>query len=221
MNYLKKTYIILSILLINSPIFSQRLKDNETYYPAYVAQYDFLNENNAIWAIKTITGWGVGYDWTNPLQSVNMFYSSDTLVIQAYHNVLSIVANGGIEIDTVSLPDDWICEGNVLIYELFAILDYGDHIDTVPGYPDTITCSNSAISEQLNEDMSEIYPNPSSNLVTINNARDKVISMYSLSGILIYRFVSENKLAQIDVSELKPGLYIIIVGKTIHRIEVH
>ncbi len=221
MKYYKEIFIISSIILLNNSIFSQSLKDNETYYPAYVAQYDFLNENNDNWAIKTMTGWGVGYDWTNPLQSVNMFYCSDTLVIKAYHKVLSIMANGGIEIDTVSLPDDWICESNVLIYELYAILDDGNHIDTVPGYPDTLTCSNSVIQEISDVNISEVYPNPSSNLVNINNAKDKVIRMFSVTGVLIHKFIALNEKVQIDVSKLKPGLYIIIIDKVVHRIEVH
>jgi hypothetical protein len=220
---MRKLIFHCSFILINSLVFSQKLRDAHSYiYPANVAYYEFQQNNSEYWDLFIVSVWGSGTGpGSNPLESVNISYSFDTLVIQAYHNVLSIMTQGGGEYDTISLPPDWQCNNSSVIYEIYAILDYGDHIDTVPGYPDTLLCQSSGLSESLVTEKSMIFPNPASEHLTIDNAKGKRIRMHSMSGRLIHNFIAANELTSIDVSKLKPGLYIVFVDNTPHKLAVH
>ena len=223
MSNFKKIVFICSFILINNSVFSQHVKDSSTFmYPASVAYYEFQLNNSEHWDLFVVSEWGSGTGpGSNPLESVNMFYSFDTLVIQAYHEVLSIMAQGGGEYDTISLPPDWLCNNSSVIYEIYAILDYGDHVDTVLGYPDTLLCQSSGLFESLSLEKYMIYPNPASQHLTIDNAKGKRIRMYSMSGRLTHYFVAKNELTSIDVSKLKTGLYIVFVDNVPHKIAVH
>ncbi len=222
MKYLIKTIIFCSFILINSFGFSQTLKNTSSYmYPASVGHYEFQQNSSEYWDLFVVSEWGSGTgSGSNPQESVNISCSFDTLFIMAYHKVLSIMAQGGGEYDTISLPSDWQCNNSVVVYEIYAILDYGDHVDTVPGYPDTLLCQSSGEYETMDIEKSMIYPNPASDYLTIDNAKGKRICMYSVSGRLICNFIAKNELTSIDVSKLTIGLYLVYVDDVPHKVVV-
>lgn len=57
--------------------------------------------------------------------------------------------------------------------------------------------------------LAEVYPNPATGLLTINNEVTTEISLYSIAGALIMRREAAEKNCQLDVSSLPRGVYVL------------
>ena len=59
----------------------------------------------------------------------------------------------------------------------------------------------------------EVYPNPSSDLITIELLSEETIEIYDITGILV--LTSSRK--QVNIQHLKAGIYLIKKGKQASR----
>lgn len=81
-------------------------------------------------------------------------------------------------------------------------------------------CTSNNVLENSFSDIMNIYPNPTEDVLNINiseNAEIKSISMYSIDGKLIERYIHFYNSCQLNISHLKQGIYIIKI-ETIHNI---
>ena len=75
---------------------------------------------------------------------------------------------------------------------------------------------STGVSDWKNEDF-KIYPNPSSNAVTIEGLGNQSVELRSMSGQLIHlNFVQQNKL---DISHLSTGCYILSIEGRHYKIQ--
>ncbi|HNW68807.1 MAG TPA: T9SS type A sorting domain-containing protein [Bacteroidales bacterium] len=63
--------------------------------------------------------------------------------------------------------------------------------------------------QRLDDVLAEVYPNPATGLLTINNEVTTEISLYSIAGALIMRREAAEKNCQLDVSSLPRGVYVL------------
>lgn len=63
--------------------------------------------------------------------------------------------------------------------------------------------------QRLDDVLTEVYPNPAKDLITINNEIATEISLYTISGALILKREAAEKNYQLDVSGLPRGIYIL------------
>lgn len=77
------------------------------------------------------------------------------------------------------------------------------------------------INNQM-ETKAVVYPNPADRYVNISSTDQDpiVIKLYSISGVLIYSDVLENFAKNIDTSELKNGVYILMLNDQQHLLKV-
>ena len=70
----------------------------------------------------------------------------------------------------------------------------------------------SSIDEIINAS-TDIYPNPAKNTINIisNKAEMNIVEIYNLNGQLVYNKVLASTIANLDVSNLVTGLYIITI----------
>jgi uncharacterized protein YnzC (UPF0291/DUF896 family) len=61
---------------------------------------------------------------------------------------------------------------------------------------------------EINIDESGVYPNPVSNTLYIKNAENAVLSIYNMNGALIRSSYSSSKNAEMDVTSLRSGMYL-------------
>ncbi len=63
---------------------------------------------------------------------------------------------------------------------------------------------------EIKENKIKIYPNPASDKLTISsNSNISELNIYNISGSLIQKTKCDNKVINIDVSDLKPGIYLL------------
>ena len=59
-----------------------------------------------------------------------------------------------------------------------------------------------------------IFPNPTKGVCYIHGAENNIIHIYTLSGVEVLQVVSNNNQAQINTSQLQPGVYIVVIDGT-------
>ncbi len=75
---------------------------------------------------------------------------------------------------------------------------------------DTSVCmeiTNAMIQEQMDE--VSLYPNPASDILTLEGFMFQELSIYSLDGLLIGAYVIDSEIVNINVLTLNPGMYLI------------
>jgi hypothetical protein len=65
------------------------------------------------------------------------------------------------------------------------------------------------IQQSLTDVLAEVYPNPAKNILNLFNEENSEISLYSVSGNLIWHSFSVQKNMQLDVSSFARGIYIL------------
>ncbi len=81
---------------------------------------------------------------------------------------------------------------------------------------------NPIVINNTTETKASIYPNPADRYVNISSPDENtvVIKLYSISGGLIYSDILENFAVNIDTSELKNGIYILMLNDHKHLLKV-
>lgn len=98
---------------------------------------------------------------------------------------------------------------------------YADFNDIAGNYTEISTTetivigSTIGIFEQPALSSLELFPNPATNVVTINSSSNETIEVYSLGGSIVNVPTSGNT---IDVSQLQIGVYIVKQGNTVTRL---
>jgi CubicO group peptidase (beta-lactamase class C family) len=78
-----------------------------------------------------------------------------------------------------------------------------------------LNCSGSGMSNELNENLFSVYPNPTGHLLNlISNEIMTQFQIYTLEGRLKLTGLINNKSSTLDVSELNPGVYTLKVSAT-------
>jgi hypothetical protein len=75
---------------------------------------------------------------------------------------------------------------------------------------DTSVCmeiTNAMIQEHMDE--VSLYPNPASDLITLEGFMFQELAIYSLDGLLVGTYVIDSEKVNIDVLTLNPGMYLI------------
>ena len=75
---------------------------------------------------------------------------------------------------------------------------------------DTSVCmeiTNAMIQEQMDE--VSLYPNPASDILTLEGFMFQELSIYSLDGLLVGTYIIDSEIVNIDVLTLNPGMYLI------------
>ena len=58
-----------------------------------------------------------------------------------------------------------------------------------------------------------VYPNPATNLLTIDNTENAIISIVHISGKSIQTILCKENVTKVDVSEYERGLYLLQIKK--------
>lgn len=59
----------------------------------------------------------------------------------------------------------------------------------------------------------KVYPNPTQELLHVENAQSEVLRLYAMDGRLVGTQAVENGTAQVDMAELPAGNYLLLCGK--------
>ncbi len=83
----------------------------------------------------------------------------------------------------------------------------------------TVVAGNTGI-ENSELTVASVYPNPASSYITIENANGETALIYNIAGMIVKQeiLVSENQ--NIDINDLKQGLYILKIGDYITKLNV-
>lgn len=76
--------------------------------------------------------------------------------------------------------------------------------------------SGAGINDYMQKGQIKLYPNPSNSIITIeyNENRDGVLSLYNISGEIIFEKPLTNYINEIDINTIPAGIYIIkIIGE--------
>ena len=67
-------------------------------------------------------------------------------------------------------------------------------------------------TEETNNQQLAIYPNPAKDVLNINNLADnQEVTIYSISGSVMKKVIASGD-TSIDISELRPGMYVVNAG---------
>ena len=58
----------------------------------------------------------------------------------------------------------------------------------------------------------KVYPNPTQDILMVENAQGDVLRLYSMDGRLVVTQAVENGSAQVDMAELPTGSYLLLSG---------
>ena len=59
----------------------------------------------------------------------------------------------------------------------------------------------------------KVYPNPTQEVLHVENAQGEVLRLYAMDGRLVGKQAVENGAAQVDMAELPAGNYLLLCGK--------
>ena len=76
------------------------------------------------------------------------------------------------------------------------------------------------LNNQENIDKEIVFPNPANETLHIQTDKDSKIKLYNAFGVLIKEETILNNPAQIDISDLPEGYYLIKVNNTVHKISI-
>ena len=176
---------------------------------------------------ETINGDGEVIDDFTFTQEINLMDSEPpTLSIGADTTVNSIDSIPELEfeasdvgiLDTVIVSNDTIpgeCAANFTLARTYTAID---NCDNQTQSTQTIIvdgdCSTSTLSAHvINENLS-LFPNPVENILFFNSAVNGPIRIFNTLGQLIYQDLSNFPKTQIQVSELPPGIYSVLIDQT-------
>jgi hypothetical protein len=74
-----------------------------------------------------------------------------------------------------------------------------------------------SINDNMIKNTVKIYPNPTNDLITIENtafAEDEIISIYNIHGQLLLQQETKQAKTEIDISNLAKGVYVVKLGNT-------
>lgn len=79
----------------------------------------------------------------------------------------------------------------------------------------TIGCASTALSNVLQQNLLKVYPNPTSNIITIETTNliesPANIELYSITGELIIKQIINEATSKISIETLKSGLYYLVI----------
>jgi hypothetical protein len=83
----------------------------------------------------------------------------------------------------------------------------------------SVTRNLTAVSTNLTENIS-IYPNPSTGIVTIDNAQGETIEILNILGEEVFALSNASDNQKIDLSDLPCGNYFIRINSELHQINI-
>ena len=118
-----------------------------------------------------------------------------------------------IDIGSLSLPSNGLHTVRLTIVSGSPDINYFNRVRGVPVGLDLV------LQDDAQTDI-RIYPNPASDFVRIvSNQEIGEISLFSISGgLLLKRVYETEKEIELNVSNLKPGLYFLIINNTSHKL---
>ena len=162
----------------------------ETFCQYGISAY---NDHYQVDVLDTNTGnWNTLWDAVDQPETVNQYQEPVIIDLSAYQGNNIRLRWRGYNGDMDVLTYSWFID-NVKVVAT----------DTIP----------QSVNENLLE--TKIYPNPTSNLLTINAKEDiQQISIYNILSVKVMEMTINNKEAVIDLSNLESGMYLIeILGK--------
>jgi hypothetical protein len=96
---------------------------------------------------------------------------------------------------------------NVVFSDLLANVQHIRFSDEQP------STSNQVENTQTNNGLQvKVYPNPTQDVLMVENAQGNVLRLYSMDGRLVVTQAVENGSAQMDMAELPTGNYLLLSG---------
>ena len=192
---LDTVYSVNSIWITNSTYAYLSMRDGD----AFAKQFGGDTGDDPDWFMLTIKG------FKNNIYSDSInFYLAD---YRDSDNSNDYIINDWTEVDLTSLGDI-----DSLSFSLSSS-DNGSWGMNTPAYfcIDDISVSTAISVETIAINNVNIYPNPVKDLLNITNAENSDISIYNLSGKLIYTEKIYDNIAKINFSNFKQGIYIVSV----------
>ncbi len=92
--------------------------------------------------------------------------------------------------------------------DLLANVQHVRFSDEQPSTPTSVenTQGNNALQVK-------VYPNPTQDILMVENAQSEVLRLYAMDGRLVGTQAVENGSAQVDMTELPAGNYLLLCGK--------
>ncbi|MBO7469877.1 MAG: T9SS type A sorting domain-containing protein, partial [Bacteroidales bacterium] len=123
---------------------------------------------------------------------------------------IDIADNGFVEVTLEDLEPNTFYSFNINME-----FDDGVILTSEPHYFETL--DNTGISEIQNSNI-QIYPNPTSDFIFIENIGTQPVSIYSLDGRLVKTVEAANV---IDVRDLEEGMYLINIDGTTTKLVIN
>ena len=97
---------------------------------------------------------------------------------------------------------------NVVFSDLLANVQHIRFSDEQPSTPTNVENTQGESTLQV-----KVYPNPTQDVLMVENAQGDVLRLYSMDGRLVVTQAVENGSAQVNMAELPTGNYLLLSGK--------
>lgn len=187
-----------SIYITNSTYSYLSMQDGD----AFAKQFGGISGDDPDWFLLTIKGYVNGIY----IDSIN-FYLAD---YRFANNIDDYIINEWTEVDLTSINNS---NGVDSITFALSSSDNGAYGMNTPAYfcLDDIDIYSFTSVETMAISYVNIYPNPVKNILNITNANNSNISIYNLSGKLVYTETLYQENTKINFSNYEQGVYIVSV----------
>ena len=96
---------------------------------------------------------------------------------------------------------------NVVFSDLLANVQHIRFSDEQPSTPTSVENTQGDNALQV-----KVYPNPTQDILMVENAQGDVLRLYSMDGRLVVTQTVESGSAQVDMAELPTGNYLLLSG---------
>jgi hypothetical protein len=108
-------------------------------------------------------------------------------------------------------------QGDGEVKVIISANDYNDNpIDSIPTIGGTFNIKGTLATNSLTENFNrkiEIFPNPTSTMLTIKNAEEKIISLFGINGVEVYRYFNTKNIHEIVLNEItNKGIYFLQIS---------
>ena len=135
----------------------------------------------------------------------------------AYHVKRSLTSGGAYTViatvnSDLSYTDKALVNGKSYYYVVTAFNPANESVNSleVKAVPSVITGDDAA--DALDFEI-HVYPNPATNLITIDNTENAIVSIVHISGKSIRTILCKENVTKVDVSEFERGMYLLQIKK--------
>jgi hypothetical protein len=133
-----------------------------------------------------------------------------SLVVKPLHGAECITALGGVGKLVYSGDSLYVYDkAHTLVFsDLLANVKHVRFSDEQPSTPTNVENMQGESTLQV-----KVYPNPTQEVLHVENAQSEVLRLYAMDGRLVGTQAVENGSAQVDMAELPAGNYLLLCGK--------